>query len=58
MSNTQYAFLKRSSVPDRAALQASVSALGFDLTLHPDFHAVRRLWLSALCALWRGRTWV
>ena len=37
MSNTQYAFLKRSSVPDRAALQASVGALGFDLTLHPDF---------------------
>jgi hypothetical protein len=37
MSNTQFAFLKRSSVPDRASLQASIDALGFDLKLHPDF---------------------
>lgn len=37
MSNTQYAFLQRSDVPDRAALQASVDALGFDLKLHPDY---------------------
>lgn len=37
MSNTQYAFLDRARVPDRAALQASIDALGFDLKLSPDF---------------------
>lgn len=37
MSNTQYAFLDRSCVPDRSALQSSIEALGFDLQLHPDF---------------------
>ena len=37
MSNTQFAFIERSKVPDRAALQASVDALGFDLKLHPDY---------------------
>ena len=37
MSNTQFAFIKRESVPDRAALQASLDALGFDLRLDPEF---------------------
>ena len=37
MSNNQFAFIKRSSVPNREALQASVDALGFDLKLHPEF---------------------
>lgn len=37
MSNTQFAFIERSSVPDRAALQASVGAMGFDLKLHPEY---------------------
>jgi len=37
MSNTQFAFIERSRVPDRAALQASVDALGFDLKLHPEY---------------------
>lgn len=37
MSNTQFAFLRRSQVPDRAALQASIDALGFNLKLHPEF---------------------
>ena len=37
MSNTQYAFLKKSQEPGREALQASIDALGFDLTLYPDF---------------------
>ena len=37
MSNTQFAFIERSRVPDRTALQASVDALGFDLKLHPDY---------------------
>jgi hypothetical protein len=37
MSNTQFAFLKRSSVPTREALQASIRGLGFDLTLDPEF---------------------
>jgi hypothetical protein len=37
MSNTQYAFLMRSKVPDREALQISIDALGFDLKLDPDF---------------------
>lgn len=37
MSNSQFAFIQRQSVPDRAALQASLDRLGFDLKLHPDF---------------------
>lgn len=37
MSNIQYAFIDRASVPDRAALQASIDALGFDLKLDPAF---------------------
>jgi hypothetical protein len=37
MSNVQYAFLDKTRVPDRAALQASIDALGFDVKLHPDF---------------------
>jgi hypothetical protein len=40
MSNTQFAFIKRSALPDRAALQASVDALGFDLKLHPQFRPI------------------
>lgn len=38
MSNTQFAFIKRSLVPDREALQASINSLGFDLQLHPEFN--------------------
>jgi len=37
MSNTQFAFLKQSQVPNREALQASIDRLGFKLTLHPEF---------------------
>lgn len=37
MSNTQYAFIDKARVPDRAALQSSIDALGFDLKLHPEF---------------------
>jgi len=37
MSNMQFAFIERSLVPDRAALQASVDALGFDLKLDPEY---------------------
>ena len=37
MSNTQIAFISRSSVPDRGALQASIDRLGFNLTLPPEF---------------------
>lgn len=37
MSNTQVAFLNRSNVPNRGALQASIDRLGFSLTLHPEF---------------------
>jgi hypothetical protein len=37
MSNTQYAFLERSRVPNRDSLQKSIDALGFDLKLDPDF---------------------
>lgn len=36
MSNIQYAFIDRTRVPDRTALQASLDALGFDLQLPPD----------------------
>ena len=37
MSNTQFAFIERARVPDRAALQASVDALGFGLKVHPAY---------------------
>jgi len=37
VSNTQYAFLKRSKVPNREALQTSIDRLGFNLKLHPEF---------------------
>jgi hypothetical protein len=37
MSNSQFAFIQRQSVPDRATLQASLDRLGFDLQLNPDF---------------------
>ena len=37
MSNIQYAFLMRSRVPTREALQASIDALGFNLQLDPAF---------------------
>jgi hypothetical protein len=37
MSNIQYAFIARQRVPDRAALQAAITALGFDLQLHPRY---------------------
>lgn len=37
MSNTQFAFVERARVPSRAALQASISALGFELQLDPGF---------------------
>lgn len=36
MSNIQYAFIDRTQVPDRATLQASLDALGFDVRLFPD----------------------
>ncbi|TYC61237.1 hypothetical protein ETQ85_04035 [Zoogloea oleivorans] len=38
MSNTQFAFLKKSQAPSRAALQASIDALGFDLKLDPTLN--------------------
>ena len=41
MSNTQFAFLKRKSVPSREVLQAAIDALGFDLKLHPDLDLVK-----------------
>lgn len=34
MSNTQFAFIDRARIPNYAALQASVEALGFDLKLN------------------------
>ncbi len=37
MSYTQIAFLNRGNVPNREALQASISRLGFNLELHPEF---------------------
>ena len=36
MSNTQFAFMKKSAVPAAAALQQSIDALGFDLKLDPE----------------------
>ena len=37
MSNTQYAFLKKESVPTGKALQKSIDSLGYDLQLDPEF---------------------
>ncbi|WP_157679288.1 hypothetical protein [Methylovulum psychrotolerans] len=37
MSNTQFAFLNKTAVPDRSQLQAAIDALGFDLQLDPAF---------------------
>lgn len=37
MSNIQYAFIDRTKIPDRTALQASIAVLGFDLKLHPEY---------------------
>ena len=37
MSNTQMAFIERSRVPGRDQLQASIDALGFDMSLDPEF---------------------
>lgn len=37
MSNSQYAFLSRSNVPDRKSLEASIKALDFKLTLYETF---------------------
>ena len=37
MSNTQIAFLNRSRVPNRDALQTSIDRLGFNLKLDPEF---------------------
>lgn len=36
MSNTQFAFMKKSAVPTAQALQQSIDALGFALTLDPE----------------------
>lgn len=36
MSNIQYVFLKKSDVPSRSQLQASIDALGFDMQLDPE----------------------
>lgn len=41
MSNTQYVFLSKSRVPERAELQASIERLGFDLKLHPELHLMQ-----------------
>ena len=38
MSNTQFAFLKQSQLPDREALQTSIDFLGFDLQLDPELN--------------------
>jgi hypothetical protein len=35
MSNTQYAFLKKSNIPTQAALQNAIDTLGFDLKIDP-----------------------
>jgi hypothetical protein len=37
MSNTQYIFIRRVTVPDRASLEASINSLGYDLLLDPEF---------------------
>jgi hypothetical protein len=40
MANTQYVFLDKARVPNRAVLQASIDALGFDLKLHDDLDLI------------------
>lgn len=40
MSNTQCVFLKKASVPNRSALQASIDKLGFDLKLDPELDLI------------------
>lgn len=40
MSNTQFIFLKKAKVPARAALQASIDTLGFDLQLDPELDLI------------------
>lgn len=37
MSQTQFAFLRKESVPSKEKLQASLDALGFDLKLDPEY---------------------
>ncbi|WMS88815.1 hypothetical protein [Pleionea litopenaei] len=37
MSNTQFAFIDKESVPSREHLQKAIDALGFDLQLDPEF---------------------
>lgn len=46
MSNTQFAFIQRSRVPGRQALQASIDSLGFDLQLHPELNLLEDEGLS------------
>lgn len=41
MSNTQYVFIDKSNVPDRAALQQSIDQLGFDLQLDRELQLLR-----------------
>lgn len=41
MSNTQYVFIDKSRVPGRAALQASIDRLDFDLQLHPELDLLK-----------------
>lgn len=37
MSNTQFAFIDKTKIPNKDALQASIDALGFNLRLDPEF---------------------
>lgn len=37
MSNIQFAFIERQSVPNRSQLQEAIDTLGFDLKIHPDY---------------------
>jgi hypothetical protein len=39
VSNIQYAFIERQSVPSRSQLQEAIDALGFDLKIHPEYTA-------------------
>ncbi len=38
MSNTQYAFVRSESVPERGTLQSWIDGLGFNLRLHPELN--------------------
>lgn len=38
MSNTQFVFISKVSVPSRSALQASIDKLGFDLRVDPELN--------------------